>query len=497
MPPSLTDWLPEDHLVWTVLGAVDQMDLDTFYGAYRANGQGRAAYDPAMMVALLLYAYCVGVRSSRAIERACWEDVAFKVIAAMATPDHSTIAEFRRRHETALGELFVQVLALCREAGLVNVGVVAIDGTKIRADASRDRNHSYESIVAEILDEAERNDQAEDECHGDARGDELPEALRTREGRRAALRAAREKLEAERQAQQDAGEEVIEKLDLVLERDGFVTRPEGRRAWLREGRRVLDAQREQAAAQIPGSRPERLAEAKRRLDEQLAVDHAANRSYELFRATGRMRNGRRLGAPPKPFVLPLVPDGTMNTTDPDSRLMHTQGRFGIQAYNAQAAITDTQIIIAAEVTTDSPDFGHLEPTARAMLRDLAHAGVTERPTTLLADAGFWHKQQIENLVSDGIQVLVPPDSSLEAAPRAGWDGGMYSFMRRVLTSPHGRAIYQSRKRIEPVFGQIKHNRRCERFKRRGRAAARSEWRLITATHNLLKLHSHWTQPAIA
>lgn len=415
----------------------------------------------------------------------------------MQLPDHSTIAEFRRRHETALGELFVQVLALCREAGLVSVGVVAIDGTKIRANASRDRNHSYESIVAEILQEAEHVDQAEDERHGDARGDELPEPLRTREGRRAALRAAREKLEAKRRAQQAAGEDVIEKLDLELDRDGFVTRPEGRRAWLREGRRVLDAQRAQAAALIPGAREKRLIEATRRLDEELAFDHAANRCYETHRATGRMRNGRRFGAPPKPFVLPLVPEGTMNTTDPDSGLMHTQGRFGIQAYNAQAAITDTQIIIAAEVTTYSPDFGHLEPTARAMLRDLQQAGVAEQPSTLLADAGFWHKQQIENLVSDGIQVLVPPDSSLASTSRAGWDGGMYSFMRRVLTSPHGHALYQVRRRIEPVFGQIKHNRGYGRFQRRGRAAARSEWRLITATHNLLKLHSHWTQPATA
>jgi transposase len=144
LPPSLTDWVPEDHLVWSVLGAVEHVNLDVFYGAYRANGQGRAAYDPAMMVALVLYAYCLGVRSSRAIERACREDVAFKVITAMEVPDHSTIAEFRRRHAAALGELFVGVLALCREAGLVRVGEIAIDGTKIRANASRDRNRSYE-----------------------------------------------------------------------------------------------------------------------------------------------------------------------------------------------------------------------------------------------------------------------------------------------------------------------------------------------------------------
>src|ERR1700755_3076208 len=138
LPPSLTDWLAEDHLVWSVLGAVDQMDLDRFYGCYRANGQGRAAYDPRMMVGLLLYAYCVGVRSSRQIERACRGDVAFRVICAMEVPDHSTVAEFRRRHQDLIAELFVDVLALCAEAGLVELGEISVDGTKMRASASYD-----------------------------------------------------------------------------------------------------------------------------------------------------------------------------------------------------------------------------------------------------------------------------------------------------------------------------------------------------------------------
>jgi Transposase DDE domain len=350
--------------------------------------------------------------------------------------------------------------------------------------------------VTEILQEAEQADREEDERHGDARGDELPEQLRTREGRRAALTAAREKLEAERRAQKDAGEPVVEAVELALDRERFVTRPEGRRAWLREGRRALDAKREREAGPIPRSRSERVAEVKRRFDEELAYEHAANHCYETHRATGRMRNGRRFGAPPKPYEPPLVPEGKINATDPDSQLMHTQGRFGIQGYNAQAAVTDTQIIVAAEVTTDSPDFGHLEPMVRAVLRDLEQAQVAERPGTVLADAGYWHKQQIENIVSDGMQVLVPPDSGMKAeGGRAGWDGGMYAFMRRVLDSPNGKALYGVRKRIEPAFGQIKHNRGCGRFQRRGRAAARSEWRLIAATHNLLKLHNHWTQPA--
>ena len=183
MPPSLLEWLPEDHLVWTILGAVDQMDLDRFREGYRLGGAGRAPYDPAMLVALLLYAYARGNRSSRQIERACWEDVAYKVICSMRVPDHSTIAEFRRRHETEIAELFDQVLGLCKEAGLVSVGVIMIDGTKIKANASMDQNRSYSGVAKEILREAEETDRREDELYGDARGDELPEQLRTAEGR--------------------------------------------------------------------------------------------------------------------------------------------------------------------------------------------------------------------------------------------------------------------------------------------------------------------------
>ena len=177
MPPSLGEWLPEDHLVWTVLGAVDVMDLGRFKEAYRLGAAGRPAYDPAMMVALLIYAYARGNRSSRGIERACWEDVAFKVITGMRVPDHSTIAEFRRRHETEIAELFDDVLGLCREAGLVSVGVITIDGTKIKANASMDQNRCYRELVTEILREAEETDRREDELYGDERGDELPEAV--------------------------------------------------------------------------------------------------------------------------------------------------------------------------------------------------------------------------------------------------------------------------------------------------------------------------------
>jgi transposase len=487
MPPSLADWVDEDHLVWTVLGAVEKMDLTGFYGAYRANGQGRAAYDPEMMLSLLMYAYARGNRSSRGIERCCREDVTYKLITAMRVPDHSTVAEFRRRHEAAISELFVGVLALCQEAGLVSVGVIAIDGTKIKASASRDQNRSYHGIVAEILDEAERIDREEDELHGDARGDELPERFRSRESRRRALAEAKQRLDEKKREQSE--EPAVVEIELDVER--WDVHSQGRRGWLRNARRQLDEQRERDARPVARSRSARLEDAKRRLEEQLAVEVAANAAYESFRVHGRDSHGRRLAARPKPYTPPALPDGRVNLTDPDSRVMRTKGQPTIQGYNAQAAVTENQIIVAAEITTASSDFGHLERVFEAALRDLERVGVSERPGVVVADAGYWHTRQMENIVTGGTQVLIPPDSDLREKPRVGWTGGLFDHMRRVLKTELGHAIYQQRKQtIEPVFGHTKHNRRIDRFQRRGRAAALSEWRLIAATHNLSKLHSH-------
>ena len=183
LPPGVRDWLPEGHLAWFVLDAVAGMDLCEFYGAYRRDGVGRRPCDPAMVVALLLYGYSRGVRSARAIERACVEDVAFRMIAMMETPDHATIARFVARHELALAELFGQVLGLCAEAGLGRPGVVAIDGTKMAGNASRESTRDFGQIAREIVAEARAIDEAEDELYGDECGDELPEWLRTREGR--------------------------------------------------------------------------------------------------------------------------------------------------------------------------------------------------------------------------------------------------------------------------------------------------------------------------
>lgn len=253
MPPSLSEWLPEDHLVWTVLGAVDQMDLDRFPAGYRLGGPGRAPYDPAMFVALLLYWYARGNRSSRGIERACWEDVAFKVITGLRTPDHSTIAEFRRRQEREIEELFDDVLGLCREAGLVSVGAITIDGTKIKADASMDQNRTYRDLVRQILREAEEIDQAEDRLHGkDRRGDELPEELRTAEGRRQALAEAKRRLEERKgrpikECANSDSEIDLESAVLGLQ----VLRRGGRREWPRVARRELGSASRPAGAADP------------------------------------------------------------------------------------------------------------------------------------------------------------------------------------------------------------------------------------------------------
>ena len=450
LPPDVREWLPDDHLAWFVVDAVGVMNLEAFYVAYRDDGHGRAAYEPSMMVALLLYCWSRGSRSSRAIERACVEDVACRVVAAQQRPDHATIARFIERHETALGELFGEVLTLCADAGLATVGVIAIDGTKVAANANRDRTLNYEQIAKAIIDEAIQTDAAEDAVHGDRRGDELPEIVAT---------------------------------------------TQGRRGWLRAAAQRLEQQRAEAAEPIARARPERLLETKRRLEEDLAVERHANERYEAYRARGVMTDGRRFGGPPKPFVVPDTPASKINTSDPDSKLVHRM-RGWVQGYNAQAACNEQHLIVAAEVMTASPDFGHLGPMLTSAQAELEAAGVTDTPGVVVADAGYWHLEQMNEITGEGIPVLIPPDSSRRKSPRPGWDGGAYTFMRSVLATDYGSALYKQRAQlIEPIFGNTKHNRGFTRFQRRGRSAARTEWRLIATTHNLVKLHRHFTARA--
>ena len=292
------------------------------------------------------------------------KDVATRVICANRTPDHTTIARFRPRHEAALAELFGDVLWLCADAGLVYVGIVAVDGTKVQAKASHHATRDYEQIAREILEHADAVDAEEDVRFGGARGDELPEPLST---------------------------------------------SEGRQRWLRDARRRMDERCAREARPIPGPRPKRLKEAKRRLEEDHQVQLDANAAYEDHRRNGRMRNGRRLGGhgPPKPYQPPDAPDGRINVSDLDSRNVKTP-RGWVQGYNAQAVATADQIVIAAEVTIDSPDFGHLEPMVRAAQTDLHYSGVTDTLNVVLADAGYWRQVQMERLMCDGVQVLIPP-----------------------------------------------------------------------------------------
>jgi transposase len=418
LPPDLRDWVEPGHLAWFVIDAVAALDLAAFYARYRRDGWGRPAYDPAVMVAVILYAYCAGVRSARAIERRCVEDVAFRVVAGNLAPDHATIARFRADHERALAGLFGQVLAMCQRAGLVRAGIVAVDSTKVAANASGLANKTFEELAREILEEAAAVDAAEDELYGEARGDELPPELADPNTRRARIRQLMDELDAERQAEDQQRQAMLE------------------------------------------------------------------RRAEHERRTGR----RPVGRPPIERPKHLEKVRRVNVTDPDSRPVKTPRGF-IQGYNAQLVAADGQIIVAADVTTGSPDQGQLTPMIGAARHELDAAGA-QRPDTVLADAGYWRSRDIERLIDDGYTVLVPPDAHTRREPLAGKRGGLYQRMRDRLATPDAAALYRRRMTmIEPIFGHTKANRRIERFHRRGLDAVRSEWRLIAATHNLLKLHT--------
>ena len=463
MPPSLAEWLPADHLAWFVLDVVGELDLDAFVAAYRADGRGGAAYDPAMMVALLVYAYCVGERSSRVIERRCTEDVAFRVITANQVPDHATVARFRATHQDALGELFGQVLGLCARAGLVRAGVVAVDGTRMEANASRDANRTAEQLAKEILEDAANVDAEEDARLGSARGDELPAEL-TGSGRRARIRALLDELEADKQ--------------------------------------------------------------QRSYEAQLA------RRAEIEAATGRRLRGRQ----PKPDAQHRKPRQRANVTDPDSRVMRVRGGW-VQGYNAQAIATVDQVIVAAEVTNDGSDDRQFVPMVTRAKANLRRAGARSRMRIVLADAGYWSK---DNVNTPGVEALIAPGkthdlaqklrveeqrsdvlarveqgdiTAIEAAAELGLGRSRIDQLLQVrrrglpptpavamnakLATARGRRLYKKRcATIEPIFGQTKHNRGMKRFARRGLDAVSSEWKLIAATHNILKLWRQ-AQPAIA
>lgn len=540
MPLSVRDWLPEDHLAFFVLDTVAELDLAEFFAAYRTDGRGGSVYDPATMLAVLLYAYCTGERSSRRVERRLVEDVAYRVVAANQQPDHATIARFRARHQDAIAGLFGQVLGLCVKAGLVDAGVIAIDGTKIAANASffanrehealakelvahRELNESKESVgsgqVADtahaiakaILDEAAAVDEAEDAEHGDSRGDEMPRQWAGGQDRRARIRAALEELESQKARDYES----------------------------------------------------RMAE---RAKKEAELGHKL-RGPQPKRDAARRSKPRRA-----------------NTTDPHSRIIAQANKGVLQGYNAQAAATTAQIIVAAEATATSNDQPHFLPIAAAVTENLADAGHADGVGTYVADAGYW--TAANGTTNVGADVLIatrkaswrkadkPDDEKLAVLARVNrgelsqrkageilgvsytWVGDMTkryfgtegqritrsaepepeewipviervdrgeisrrdaqhdltvsdTRIKSMLAHVRGEAIDPSiaRKRmdcklaepknselyakrsstIEPVFGNIKGNLGYRRFTRRSLPAVQSEWRLICTVHNLLKL----------
>ena len=433
LPPSLREWLPEDHLAWFVVDAVDAIDLSGFYADYRDDGWGRAAHEPAMMVALILYAYAVGERSSRAIERRCREDVAFRVICANRVPDHATVARFRVRHEQALAGVFTQVLSLCARAGLVSVGVVALDGTLISGNASPDATRSYASIRAEVeamLEQAAQADAAEDEQFGDARGDELPAELADR-----------------------------------------------------------------------GSRLERLRRCREELEREEADSQAAYEANLAWRAEWEADHGRKLtGRKPTPRDPESLAKRRVNVTDPDTRMIKRVGGKTVQGYNVQVVASPKQIILAAQVAQTVNDSNQLDPMVARATAELLSAGIEDPIGTVLADGGYWNTPQIRNVRARHIDVLIPSKDRRRAKPRTLGppQSDEADRIETILDTPEGQALYRRRQQIvEPVFANTKFLRRIDRFQRRGLRACQAEWKLIGATHNLLKLWRAGSAPAAA
>jgi transposase len=445
-PPDLREWLPKEHLAYFILDLLEVLDLREIYAYYEfepvrdeqgkvvgqraKSNRGYPGYDPRMMTALILYAYVTGTVSSRQIERKCVEDVAFRVISGDQKPDHDTMASFRQVHLEALKNLFVQVLKLCQKAGLVKLGHVALDGTKVKANASKHKAMSYGHMVKrevelkeeidDLLKRAQETDQAEDQKYGKGnRGDELPEELARRESRLAKIQEAKAALEAEAKAEADERRRQDEEERKRRERDGDPPKP-GRKAEI---------------AEVPKDKAQR------------------------------------------------------NFTDPQSRIMKNSDKAFVQAYNAQAAVDhENQVVVACEVTNQAADAPHL----KAMVEKI-EANTGERPRQLSADAGYCSEENVHALEERGIEPLVaaerlkhgetPP--AVSEPLREG--ASAKERMIHKLRSPVGRSAYALRKvTVEPVFGQIR-TRGLIRFWLRGLEKVKAEWALWCTGHNLMKL----------
>ncbi|HJX85580.1 MAG TPA: IS1182 family transposase [Candidatus Angelobacter sp.] len=444
LAPSLQDWLPEDHLARFVADVMNELDLSAIYAEYERNdGRGLSAYHPLLLTRLLLYGYSIGVTSSRAIEKATYDHVAFRYLAADQHPDHDTIAGFRQEHLEALASLFVQALRLCQQAGLVKLGNVALDGTKILANASTRRSVGYQklsereqywqAVVEQLLGQAQQTDQEEDQRFGQGQAaDPLP----------AELTRAQSRLNRIRQAKAELEKEAEQQLQVAAEK--HTPRKHGRPA------------KQDPAGQEPQD-PQERAKEKNRLRRAKQNAQQPTRQY--------------------------------NFVDPDSRVMRDNARKSfVQGYNAQIAVdAQQQVIVAAEVTQQVTDREQLLPMVQSVC-----ATTQGVPETVTADAGYWDTTSLRDPSLQGIQVLVSPDAQVLSPdtplPPTVPKNQEAMRMRERLLSPAGNLLYVLRKAtVEPVFGQIKETRGLRRFRFRGLKRVQCEWKLICATHNLLKL----------
>ncbi len=425
LPPSVQDYVPKDHLSRFIVALVrESLDLSEITASY-ASGLGQPPFDPWMMTALLLHAYASGLYSSRRIAKACGERADFMMIVALDPPDFRTISDFRKRHLKALAGLFVQVLKLAGAAGLVKLGHVALDGTKIKANASKHKAMSYErmkkreaELQAEVdrwLSAAEAADAEEDKAFGkDRRGDEMPAWIADKQKRLAKIREAKAALEAEAKAV--AGAEIEARQD---------------------------------------------AEEKRK-------------------AEGRRKNGR---TPEPPSGEPEA-KAQRNFTNPDSRILLTKDGY-IQGYNAQAAVDGAaQIIVAHELTPSMSDCGQLTP-----LLDGVETNLGCRPKEASADSGYLSEANLAELKSRGIDGYVATGRAKHPTAGNGKAGGpLTRAMRKKIADGGFETPYRLRKQIvEPVFGQIKQARGFRQFLLRGVEKVRAEWAMICTAHNLTKL----------
>jgi transposase len=432
--------LPEGDVVFFLLDTVPQLDLQRFYASYEEETRGAPPFDPAMMVCLLLYGYCGGVFSSRKIALACERNVAFLAIVGQDRPAFRTISDVRKLHLEAFKDVCVQVIRLAGEAGLVQLGNVSTDGTKIQGNASRHKAMSYGYMkkaverlredIETLVTQAYQQDAAEDAALGSRRGDELPAELARREDRLARIEAAMRRLEAQAKAEAEAE---------------------------RQRHAAVEAER-----QRPGK--------------------------------------KRRGKAPQPAAEPPDDKAQSNFTDPELHIMRTNNKGWEYCGNAQASVDGAcQIIVACDVTDAANDKQQATPLAQAPLANLAQAGI-ERPKDeagitqaipATLDNGYYSEAAVAALETLGCDPYIATARQRHHVPEADAPETPLTVQERMaakVRTPAGKALYARRKVIaEPVFGQIKAARGFRRFLLRGLATIRGEWRLVCLTHNLLKI----------